>query len=209
VQQQGQEQDVNAQRNALRNAADNPQQIANAIAEARSVLNRMFGTGGSGAGNADPNGSAALLVDQLEIFAADAPVQVAGGVVRAEDLATAVGFNASQAPVAGLSGAGSIAGLRLNVQGPKDVKRGKSTAVRVTVTPNSTAGAVRLALVRNTDKGLRVVGAKQVTLRKGKVSTRLTIPRATATGSYSLVASLVPASGTGSGITVQRPIRVG
>jgi hypothetical protein len=208
VQQQGQEQDVDAQRNALRNAAINPQQIADAIAEARSVLNRLLGIGSSGAGNADPDGPAALLVDQLEIFAADAPVQVAGGVVRAEDLATAVGFNASQAPVAGLSGAGSIAGLRMNVQGPSTAKRGKGAAVRVSVSPKTTAGAVRLALVRNTSKGLQIVGAKQVTIRKGKASTRLAIPRSAASGAYSLVASLVPKSRAGTGITVQRPIRI-
>jgi hypothetical protein len=207
---QGQEGNTNLQQEAVREAAQNPQNVARAIANARSALNTIAN---ATSGSTDPAAAqAASVVDtynqQLDNFAAAAPVGVAGGVVTADAVSTAVGFNATQSPVAGTRGSGTVGGLTMKVKAPASAKAGKKATVRVTAQPSSAQGVIRIALLRNTGQRLQVIAAKQVKLRNGKATTRITVPKKAAKGSYTLMASLVPNTRSGSGITVQRPMRV-
>lgn len=185
---------------------------ARSVAETIDVTRREVGTllDIAGQPQADPQlgQQADALAQQLDDFAASLPIPVEGGPIRLGDLAQAVGFNPTRSPVAGTAGTGQVGALTMKIVAPKAIKRGKSTTVRVTVSPRTAKGVVRLALVRNTASGLKVVGAKQVALRGGKATTRVSIPRTAAKGTYTLTATLVPNTRTGSGITVQRPTRV-
>lgn len=208
------------QQDAFLAAARNPQVVADAITRARSSLAKVqnaIGQGGSGSG-ADGGGADSNLApianqvneDQARLtsLAAAAPVSVAGGIVSSDKIGSLMGFNPAQSPVAGLTGSGSVVGLTMKVQGPKAVKRGKKATVRVTVNPSNTKGIVRLVILRKTRGGLQVVSARQVKLNKGRATTTMRVAEATGKGAYTLTATLVPNSRTGSGITVQRPIRV-
>lgn len=197
-----------AQQQAVQSIAANPRSVASAIETATRELGTLRTVA------EQPNADPALVqqVDRWEQQVADiaaaVPIRVEGGVTQAKEIAAAVGFDSARSPVAGTAGTAKIGGLGLTVSAPKSVKAGKSVTVRVKASPANTKSVVRLALIRKVGEALRVVGTKQVTLRGGKATTRLTIPRKTSTGTYSLTASLVPGGRSGTGITVQRPIRV-
>jgi hypothetical protein len=199
-----------AQQNVLIQTASDSRSTAGAINTSRRELGALRDVvdSGGGAGTDLPQ-QLDVWESQLTSFAEAVPVQVAGGVTQVGTLAQAIGFNATQSPVAGTRGSARIGALSLTVIAPKNAQRGKSVAVRVSVTPRTTKGIVRLALVAKKGSGIQVAARKQVTMRGGKVTTRLGIPVKTAKGSYTLTAVLIPNEKKASGITVQRPIRVG
>jgi hypothetical protein len=199
-----------AQQNVLIETANDPRSTAGAIEVSRreiAVLRDAVDAGG-GAGT-QLGQQLDVWESQLNNFAEAVPVQIAGGVIQVGTLAQATGFNATQSPVAGTRGRAQIGALSLVVVAPKNAKRGKSVAVRVSVTPRATKGVIRLALVVKRGSGIQVAAQKQVTVRGGKVTERLTIPVKTAKGSYTLTAALIPSGKNASGLTVQRPMRVG
>ena len=197
-------------RDALIAASRNPQIIASAIARARSALNVIQVATDASTSPAASQLSEQLTAynQQLEAYAKTAPVTVSGGVVPADKVGSALGFNATQSPVAGLNGNGAFPGLSMKVTGPKTVKRGGKAKVRVTISPVNSKGVVRLAVLRTKGNKLQIVGAKQVQLKNGRASATVNISKKATSGGYTLSASLVPNTRMGSGITVQRPIRV-
>ncbi len=197
-------------RDALIAASRNPQILAAAIARARSALNVIQVAIDASSGPAASQLSEQLTTynQQLDTYANTAPVAVSGGVVSADKVASALGFNATQSPVAGLNGNGAVPGLTMKVIGPKTVKRGGKVKVRVTVSPANAKGVVRVAVLRATGNKFKIIGTKQVPLKNGRAGTTVSISKKAAKGNYTLTASLVPNNRTGSGITVQRPIRV-
>lgn len=197
-------------RDALIAASRNPQVIASAIARARSALNviQVATDASSGAAASQLSEQLATYNQQLDAFANTAPVTVSGGVVPADKVGSALGFNATQSPVAGLNGNGAVPGLSMKVTGPKTVKRGGKAKVRVTISPVNAKGVVRIAVLRSTGNKLQIVGTKQVPLKNGRANTTVSISKKAAKGNYTLTASLVPNTRSGAGITVQRPIRI-
>lgn len=198
------------QQEAIRNAAANPQNVAQAIARARSALNTITGAASTSSDQAaaEVTSNASTYSRQLDNFANAAPVGVAGGVVSADKVGAIVGFNTAQSPIAGTTGSGAVTGLTLTVKAPATVKAGKKAKIVVSAKPGTAKGVLRIALVRKTKQGLQMVGAKQVKLRNGKANTTVTASKKAGKGPYTLMVSLVPSSRTGTGITVQRPIRI-
>jgi hypothetical protein len=197
-----------AQRDAIIEAANNPQRTSGLIDVARRDFATLRAAADQSGAPEDFVQRVGLWEEQLNDIAGSVPVSVAGGIVPARELAQALGFDPAQAPIAGTNGSGRLTGLSFKVVAPKTATRGKAVTIRATASPRSTGSTAKFALVRKAGGRLQVVGSQKATVRGGKATVRLTIPRATRSGSYTLIASLVPKDRKGSGVTVQRPMKL-
>lgn len=122
-------------------------------------------------------------------------------------LASAVGFDPLQAPVAGTKGTAEASGVKMVTSAPKRVKKNRKFRVLTAVVPDNLVGVLRVAIVQpQADGSVRRIASKSVVVEDGAAEATFKLKKKVKKGNYQVVTSLVDQNGTG--VTALRPIRV-
>lgn len=173
-----------------------------APAEAAPAAPADAGAAGGGTADANAGGAAA---------AAPAADSAAAPGSEAEAAARAAGVDLAVSPIVDAAGQGTGASSALSMQlaASSAVNRGRVISIKAVIAPKTTAGRVRIALVRVTPRGKFVsTKALYAPVKGGTARKRWRIPRTFTPAQFTLVTTFEPTAG-GPGMTRTAPVTIG